>query len=580
MLESMAHEAFYVSGISCASELGVYAGWVAHPKSFAAATSSAADEMLAIPFAGECFQESQESVASIYKRVGDRCFAELNGLFSGLLIDRARKRALLFIDRYGVERVYVHEARNAVYFASEAKALLRVLPELRAFDDAGVADYLTYGCPLDGKTLFRGIRLLEGGSLWTFDAGACRKTRYFEPRQWEEQGPLTAEQFDEEFRDRFKRVLPRCTRGAGRLGVSLTGGLDTRMIMACLPDLNPRPITYTFCGLTGETLDARIARRVAAARGFEHRLVRIGAEFLREFGSYVDRTVYITDGCAGATGAHEIYLNAQARELAPTRLTGNFGSEVLRGVSTFKRLGLRDDFIAADFKPAMRAAGEHAPSSPSSPVTFAAFQEVPFNLFGTMAAAKSQVVFRTPYLDNELVSLAYRAPAAVRTSSGPALRLIRSEAATLSTIPTDRGVSFEAGGAGYALRRFMSEATFKLDYVHKEDMPRGLLPFDRAIGRLEGVGLLGRHKYLPYRLWFRNELADYVAAAVRGARHLPYFNDSSVVTLARDHIGGRRNCVRELNAVITLSAAERLLCRSMDAEVRPQLLTVALSQRI
>ena len=59
----------------------------------------------------------------------------LNGLFSGLLVDRRRNLALLFNDRYGIERIYYHETPAALYFASEAKALLRVLPELRAFDE-------------------------------------------------------------------------------------------------------------------------------------------------------------------------------------------------------------------------------------------------------------------------------------------------------------------------------------------------------------------------------------------------------------------------------------------------------------
>ena len=86
---------------------------------------------------------------------------------------------VLFNDRYGVERVYVHETEHATYFASEAKALLRVLPALRSFDDEGVAQFLTFGCPLDGRTLFRGIRTLEGGSVWTFEGGSCQKATVF-----------------------------------------------------------------------------------------------------------------------------------------------------------------------------------------------------------------------------------------------------------------------------------------------------------------------------------------------------------------------------------------------------------------
>ena len=60
------------------------------------------------------------------------------------------------------------------------------------------------------------------------------------------------------------------------MGISLTGGLDSRMIMACLPALDAPPICYTFAGLQGHTLDARVAARVASECGLEHRLLRIG----------------------------------------------------------------------------------------------------------------------------------------------------------------------------------------------------------------------------------------------------------------------------------------------------------------
>src|SRR5262249_35858333 len=152
-----------------------------------------------------------------------------------LLVDRRLKRVLLFNDRYGLERLYTYESGNSTYFASEAKALLRVVPALRAVDDESVAQFLAFGCVLEWRTLYRGVRLLEGGSLWSFQGGELRKGRYFKPEDWESQPPLTAEAFDAKFQETFRRVLPRYVGQRSRLGISLTGGLDSRMIMACLP---------------------------------------------------------------------------------------------------------------------------------------------------------------------------------------------------------------------------------------------------------------------------------------------------------------------------------------------------------
>src|SRR5262249_31150098 len=156
---------------------------------------------------------------------------------------------------------------------------------------------------------------------------------YFSPETWEAQSPLSNEAYEREFQQTFQQVLPRYTKAEGTLGISLTGGLDTRMIMACLPNISSAYTSYTFAGETGLTLDARLAGKIAASLGIEHRALHIGRDFLQNFGTYFDKTIYVTDGCAGALSSHEIYFNTQARRLSPVRLTGNFGSEVLRSVS-------------------------------------------------------------------------------------------------------------------------------------------------------------------------------------------------------------------------------------------------------
>src|SRR5262249_31350899 len=160
--------------------------------------------------------------------------------------------------------------------------------------------------------------------------------------------------------------------------------------------------------------------------------------------AHADRTVYITDGCFGILGAHEIYLNAQARRLAPVRLTGNFGSEILRGVSTFKPVGLSQDLLHPEFGHSLT--GSALSVSREHPIPFAASWEIPWKLFGSVAAGRSQLTFRTPYLDNELVALAYRAPEDLRRSPLVASRLINANNAALSKIPTDRGFAGDNSG--------------------------------------------------------------------------------------------------------------------------------------
>jgi asparagine synthase (glutamine-hydrolysing) len=568
MIESMRHEKFYTSGTRCFPEIGVYCGWIAQQGSFAEAASAHAEGAdVQLILAGECLRYGDTVSVDyefVHKYRGDphAFVSKINGLFSGLLVDRRCGRSHLFTDRYASERIYYYEKGSTVYFASEAKALLCVLPETREFDEDGVAKYLTFGCTFDGVTLFKGIRVIQGGALWTFgkETGPS-KSRYFVPEEWEQLDVLSKEDFEASLEDTLRRVLPSYLEPRKQIGVSVTGGLDTRMLMALLCEEGPRPVCYTYAGLEGETLDVRIGREVARACGCEHQVLRVDGKFLDWYGYFLDRTAYVTDGCAGALQAHEVYLTTQARQLAPIRLTGNFGSEILRSMSTFKPLQLPIRLFSQDTAEWVSAAAASRNSAAGHPVTHAAFEEVPWSLHGTVAAARSLVTFRTPYLDNELVKLAYRAPAASRMSSAASLELVRRANRKLATYPTDRAMKWQGRSPAHSMQRLFAELTFRLDYLHAEGLPGWLSPVEPILGTLSKLGVLGRHKFLPYRSWYRQQLAPYLQSVLTDGhtRRMPYWNTNYLDTLAARHRDGTANHLREIGTVLTLEAVDRML---------------------
>jgi asparagine synthase (glutamine-hydrolysing) len=584
MVATMEHERFYVSGTYSIPEMGVYAGWVALENSMAAGQTFFNEQRdIALIFSGECFVDPQtwtelrhkghelkenkaEWLVHLYEEEGEQVFENLNGLFSGLLIDQRRKKALLFNDRYGVERIYWHETGDGTYFASEAKALLRVLPELRIFDENGVAQFLTFGCTLETRTLFRGINILPGGSLWSFEDGNCRKRKYCSPETWDSQPILSAESFEAKLQETFKRILPRYFESESKIGISLTAGLDSRMIMACRPETAERPVCYTFSSENRDTLDARLAARVAEQCGLDHQILRVEQDFFSDFASHADRTIYITDGCLGILGAHEIYLNKQARQLAPVRLTGNYGSEVLRGVSTFALLGLSPRLMTPDFGRSVSSSVQELARDHEHPVAFAAFREIPQKRFGILAAGRSQSIFRTPYLDNQIVALAFQAPQSALSSPLPALRIVKDNNPVLANIPTDMGLLGRTQTLTAFFRRPFCKATFKLDYLYNEGLPHWLSRLDPLLRRLDSrSGILGLHKFLHYRSWFQRELAGYVNGILTDAqtRRSPFWNYDFLEHVAREHTAGRKNYLFEINAVLTLEAVERLLFREL-----------------
>jgi hypothetical protein len=111
--------------------------------------------------------------------------------------------------------------------------------------------------------------------------------------------------------------------------------------------------------------------------------------------------------------------------------------------------------------------------------------------------------------------------------------------------------------------RLWKEATFKLDYISNEGLPHWLSPLDVLLdGLYARQQVLGYHKYLRYRRWFRGKLAGYVRDSVAAARQSPFWNHQVLNDLADKHIRGDKNYVHEINAVVTLESVDRLLIRS------------------
>src|SRR6202008_3704448 len=122
---------------------------------------------------------------------------------------------------YGLQRFYYHESREAFHFAAEAKAILAVRPELRVVDSRSLGEFVSCGCVLENRTLFKGIQVLPPASAWTFsNHSLAQKKTYFKSEEWENQSTLNSEDYYQQLRSTFSLILPRYFNGRERIGMS------------------------------------------------------------------------------------------------------------------------------------------------------------------------------------------------------------------------------------------------------------------------------------------------------------------------------------------------------------------------
>ena len=580
MAEALRHESFYESGTWIDESLGVYVGWVARKGSFPGGMpleNERGDKVLV--FSGEEFSdpgiarrlkdaghtlgEQQGAYLVHLAEEGDSFPACLNGRFHGLLSDKSNGTAVLFNDRYGMARVYYHESKDAFYFAAEAKAILAARPDLRVMDPRGMGELISCGCVLENRTVFQNIGVLPPGSAWTFRHGSIeRKGVYFQPKEWEEQGALDIESYYRQLREVFSRNMPKYFNGHQPIGMSLTGGLDSRMIMAwrkAPPESLP---CYSFGGTFRDCQDVVMARKVAAACSQRHQVIPVGSEFLAKFSHYSERSIYLTDACVDVSRSPDLYVNERAREIAPVRMTGNYGGEVLRSIRAFKPVEPPTGLFHADFSTYLGQAKQTYSSLISvHPLSFSVFRQAPWHHYGLLALEQTQLALRSPFLDNDLVRTVFRAPKPTLSSNDISLRLIEDGNPLLGKIRTDLGLAGSSGRWASAVRREYLKFTFKAEYAYDYGMPQWVSRIDHVLSplRLERL-FLGRHKFYHFRVWYRDALAEYVRSMLLDPRTLsrPYLQRNMVEAVVQGHLKGGRNYTTAIHKLLTLEHLHRL----------------------
>ena len=123
-----------------------------------------------------------------------------------------------------------------------------------------------------------------------------KKKCYFKQESWENQPPLGELEFYEKFKHTWTQILPRYFKGKQSVGLSLTGGVDSRMILAWAPRGAGELPCYTWAAPYRDCADVKIARRAAKLCQQPHNTISVGAEFLSQFPNLAEKAVFISDG--------------------------------------------------------------------------------------------------------------------------------------------------------------------------------------------------------------------------------------------------------------------------------------------
>jgi len=187
-------------------------------------------------FRGHC---DTEVLLRAYQRWGINCLDRLRGMFAFAIWDARRSRLVIARDHFGIKPLYYACGEGWFACASEVQALSRSGLIRSDIDRRALAGYLAYGAVQEPLTIFTNVFAVPRGSWIEFDALGknVASGRYwrFPPLR----DPATAQSLPkimEEGRELLQQSVKRHLLSDVRLGIFLSGGLDSTAILGLARD--------------------------------------------------------------------------------------------------------------------------------------------------------------------------------------------------------------------------------------------------------------------------------------------------------------------------------------------------------
>ncbi|MBN2192434.1 MAG: N-acetylglutaminylglutamine amidotransferase [Polyangiaceae bacterium] len=225
-----------------------------------------------------------------YHAWGERLVERCAGMFAFALLERDTGRLVLARDRLGIKPLYFTDDGSRFRFASSLPALLAPADTPVDLDPIALHHYLTFHAVVPApRTIVSAIRKLPPATVLTLGRdGSRREWRYWELRvgPHEEDARYSFEDWQEVTLEALRRAVRRRLVADVPVGVLLSGGLDSSLVVALLAEAGHSPQTFSigFDSVDGESGN-EFAYSDAIARRFSTNHHRISVEARRVLNS-------------------------------------------------------------------------------------------------------------------------------------------------------------------------------------------------------------------------------------------------------------------------------------------------------
>lgn len=500
----------------------------------------------------------------------------LNGIFLFAIYDTRAHKLIICNDRYGFKLLYCCDRGDYLLFASEIKAILQDKSFTRSVDLEAMTEFFSFGYVLGDKTLVEGVKLLPPASIFNYSNGKMEIKQYWNWNRIKKIGISDEDEILNELGRLWLQAVERRVHGDVRIGLSLSGGLDSRAIASAISHKH-YPIHAVTFGRKGCD-DYKIAKKVCEKLGIEHHFVEITAE---KWFSHIEKTVWLADGQLSVVHQHSwdavdimkeyidihlpglgaafiggIYLT---REIMSTKELDqyidiifrlmNCGQIEIEGEENFYNQKVLSSVKGLSKRMVVKNVREVISDPQYSDYFFINNKNRRWSLMG-LVCSQIKLDNRLPFFDNNFVEFVYSLPNELRFNHYIYNKmLLKFFPETFKHIPWQKtGLPIVSHKITQKVHHYYIGSKSKLNRLLQKI---GLPPLFKD-----------NRNYVEYDNWMRNnrELREYIYDSVLSERALNrgYFNPDFIRNLIDEHMCGKKNNVQIIGLLLTFELFNRM----------------------
>jgi asparagine synthase (glutamine-hydrolysing) len=224
-----------------------------------------------------------EVILKAYAHWGTRCVDRFLGMFAFVIAERDSGRLVMARDRLGIKPLYLSRAPGRLRFASTLPALLAGGGVDTSIDPVALHHYMSFHSVVPAPlTILQGVQKLPPATLRVIEPDGKETDHvYWEPSFERPAERASKQEWEERVLDRLRTAVKRRMVADVPVGVLLSGGIDSSLVVALLAESGQRDLKTFSIGFEaagGESGDEfYYSDLVARQFGSDHRQIRISS---------------------------------------------------------------------------------------------------------------------------------------------------------------------------------------------------------------------------------------------------------------------------------------------------------------